>query len=299
VIYEEALDILYGQNQLIVNVVDDRDLNYIKTLSPKTVALIRSLYITFDPEPYTIDTICKALSQFWKFCRFIRDKILPSLVTVTYHAKLCQWNAHHTRKLLEPISILPSLKAFRCQFWWPGVECQNSINERKTFRSLCQQAVGGKQGTMFVKQKDIFPFSKLPLELQDMVLQHSDLVSKSRNGVQDLISSPRRWNRNFCCGYCTDSNEPCRCSHEGRYSTTCECHPSESRLFAVAHYMRRQVENIYYTHNEFKFGGNSVQELSSEIFRIPAPIIRRLHHIHLQFWPVEDNLWGDYKEWTD
>jgi hypothetical protein len=104
---------------------------------------------------------------------------------------------YQAHSFLETLSILPPLKYFKIKVE-PGGPYLESIHDQKTFRSLCWLPSRNSSSPVPIRQQYVFRFTNIPLKLQDMILVHTDLVPKSRDGVRDLVKYP-----NFRCGLCS------------------------------------------------------------------------------------------------
>jgi hypothetical protein len=306
-VYDEARSILYGENTLLINIGDPRDLMYLTSLCSKSLAWIRRIHIILAPESHSIDVVCEGQSELWNICGYLSDKLPAYQVAVNYCIRL-QWNPHHIRKLLEPLSALPPLLSLRVQAREPNnpSEFVDYLDDERAFRWLCRRferkqfsgALWGEEVQTKLTQQpqtkgwEHFPFSLLPSELQTLVLSHSDVVSPSKCGVQFIHCG--------CCGYCNDGAQgfSCWCSRGGNYSSTCVCYPSESGLWAVSRSVRNECERVYYTHNIFELSNPAVDGLAADVSVIPAVTLRSIHKLRLGISPLTSFNGRLVQEWT-
>lgn len=121
------------------------------------------------------------------------------------------------------------------------------------------------------KREVQFPFKRLPLELQELIFQHTDLVApdyiswhetirtKCYFHMEPLIASKSRGFQLLfgsiqnCCMRCTTSNEVCSCPgrHAAYTSNNCSCWSFPRPLFLVSKDIYHLANRTFYSNNKF------------------------------------------------
>ena len=115
------------------------------------------------------------------------------------------------------------------------------------------------------KKASKFPFHRLPEELQEMVLCHTDLIAPThlslhqpnrRNIFQPIKSLKQIIDYSeSCCLQCNDILEVCTCSvrHAARPSKMCTCWQYPSSMFLVSRDFNNKARRIFFSRNTFVF----------------------------------------------
>jgi hypothetical protein len=120
------------------------------------------------------------------FCQFLADFLLDKLINLSYC--LYRMPCASAQRYFEPLTILPrllSLRVNRYKFCLYLDELASRSLCKLYARKLCYTPSP-------YKGQSVFPFTRLPLEIQNMVLFHSEIVSKV-NRLEEEFSHNRSW----------------------------------------------------------------------------------------------------------
>lgn len=147
-----------------------------------------------------------------------------------------------------------------------------------------------------------FPFLRLPGELQDMILAHTDIVSPAYHAASPLLAQFDPPEAFPCCRQCDqgDVTSECYCKNnfcrDGydfpiRYSSTCICLPWKSPVLAVSKHLHALSLDLYYRQNLHVFWGHVIS-LTRQLERISVSVRHELRKIHIILFPTSTSqLW--------
>lgn len=181
-------------------------------LTHESLSLVRDIELIIPWQATEPSATEPSLLRLKRICRVIADSLMPGIVHLTVSCNDFCWSGDGCLEPLESFSRLASLKVVRGSEKDPNHLC------RSFFPTLIEPPP--------VPSRTPFPFLRLPVELQDMVLARSDAISQAPFGVNPSLAY-RRLNMHFpCCGQCSQRDPSfCWCTKNGRYSSTCVCRP--------------------------------------------------------------------------
>ncbi|KAK2755095.1 hypothetical protein FQN54_006624 [Arachnomyces sp. PD_36] len=156
---------------------------------------------------------------------------------------------------------------------------------------------------------ETFPFERLPPELQQMVVSHSDLVAKRRVGSNPkkrlesargvTIDSKGQLNpvADSCCGTCDESDIWCWCNvnGNGKYSTSCSCPRFTVGLFSANKHIAQLAFRAFYGENQLHINGLPT-EITSTLSSIPS---QHLRYVKRLCFDGNDLNYGDLTAWQN
>ncbi|KAF2673631.1 hypothetical protein BT63DRAFT_437281 [Microthyrium microscopicum] len=278
-LHQEACEVFYGENVFVLDASKGiKNFDMLSSVSTQTLTLVRTLQIEFKNEFKDANPqhqwISPWLHEWERTCEFLASKFprdantvsidlsvpyidrspdayhflgsmctLAPLARVRYHDERPQRRRRRRNGLIIP--LFPT-----------ELERQNNF---RTLRMLEHHRFSFTSRQIEKRKGGFFPFLSLPVELQEIVLSHTDLVGNTRTGLP-LTKAINHASQ--CCSYCMDPNlkpdskpeERCCCSvplHS--YSSTCRCNPLRSSgLLLTSKYVRElglavlQRENIFF-----------------------------------------------------
>lgn len=180
-----------------------------------------------------------------------------------------------TKKHDAPAAIKESCSATsRSEFKW---FCQ------KTFAFLLTDLTPPTQE----QPKRPFNFLELPVELQDLILSHSEIVSTDPIILPQSPLTRRpitSWSHRHCCYGCNPKHAviKCSCNSSDNYANTCTCPtPLLSGLFLVNHRMHTQATETFYKHNTFAMEIRRRVNIVDELSTLPPKALRRVRKLEI------------------
>ncbi|EEP82780.1 predicted protein [Uncinocarpus reesii 1704] len=176
-------------------------------------------------------------------------------------------NFEFIASMLQPLLSLPPLNS--CDISLPGWK----FDSRLCFMSTTLLRVTGQIGFDGTQ----FPFTRLPHELQLLVLEQSDLVLPNR----DIVWSAKYRLQHFAC---------CLRHYQGRkphgvgsdspflYSSTSPCWSPPRALFQVSREMRAQALHIFHSKNTFAFNPYYLN-IDTELLHCPSDSFQSFRYI--------------------
>lgn len=271
---------------LQLNADSKEDLVRLKQISRKALKRIKQL-VTTVPGGITTHKKRQVFMHVNDMTRYLRDKLTPGQTAVDYTFVISDWSMEIALDYLAPLWHLFKLAILRIKTvgYCSKIAKEERLAFHKHCRNLARKIISGPETddqqvlpsaispSAETYNQRVFPFVKLPSEIQDLVLAKTSLVSPPQRGIQTLV--PAYAEIRGCCGKCGPGPR-CWCPAEAAYSPTCKCNPSTSSLFLVDHAIHVRSQDIYYTHNTFNLGGHTLDSLSKEIAQIPEHIFPRL-----------------------
>ena len=275
--YSIASMLLYGGNTFVFETCA-RD---VATMTAMAGALSKIRRLHFHVMRRWEQPPTETVKSLWFICDVLSSHMQPGQLRLTLQAD--DWDGWETDLIMTPLLQLPRLKDVAIQIPFRGVrdehaEIQALLDKR------CRQFIGHTVDARF-------PFEKLPVEIQLMVLNHTELVTAPRANFQTasricpfrLDKKPRRMGNcwvDWGCGpspYCncstcsifsvhphlTPEMGGCRCRRAGTWSSTCTCKLSSAPLFRVSKKMRALAYEVFNAHSTLCFRGNSSEARST------------------------------------
>jgi hypothetical protein len=292
-IYQEAFDVLYSQNKFVVDLPRwvslltnglDLDQDRFGLLSRHAISKVRSVQFTMTHCPCVGGHECpgmkencweeglecsvchiackrgsgrplsaeeptsQALFELWRsLCAVLRSSgSALAKLTVIGDCKDLQT----AREVTTPLQGFPTLES-----------CSIRLGQSPNDDELMKLAEATANNLTARHPPAIFPFGRLPEEIQEMILTHTDLVSplylswnevgrdrqarKSLHYFQDLGV--------VCCLRCTEMSEVCTCPiHHAAYTTnSCTCWRFPSAMFLVNRQVNKLATRVFFSQNKF------------------------------------------------
>ncbi|GKZ39030.1 hypothetical protein AbraIFM66950_011688 [Aspergillus brasiliensis] len=153
-------------------------------------------------------------------------------------------------RLMRTMHPFPTL--FQCAFHF-----SNSQDKICSFRPVMKRTA--RRLTNNLRDKPPFPFTRLPRELQMMVLEEL-LVNRCDPSLTDptrgvvVLDYRDRLRFKTCCGTCSPVGGLCFCdTTETAYSTGCTCFSSPLRYFLVNREFCELARRVFWGRNKFLF----------------------------------------------
>ncbi|KAF2669806.1 hypothetical protein BT63DRAFT_469447 [Microthyrium microscopicum] len=313
---DEALQIYYGGNTF--KIYTTRGVRQAQMLPPVAWKYIQSLSLEagaeddeenhghFDDQLKYWQDACAWLATVLKYHH--RDDL-----SFTFRFSTGLQTESELIQLLVALSVarLPALSTIRFVVKSQAFDYKPDIQHRiKHLLSTHGQALLSER---FHTPKSSFPFSKLPLEIQSMVLAQTNLISEPQSANSDLCYLKVSKKSHGCCGYCGGRNyrnpprnrypllagfltfstdEDCFCGNQIlTYSSSCRCNLQRSSpLFAVNSSIRQEALRIFYIHNPCKASGSALRVLNR---------LKSIHPDHLHLIKDLRINYGSSITWTE
>ncbi|KAF2807407.1 uncharacterized protein BDZ99DRAFT_79698 [Mytilinidion resinicola] len=322
--HDEATDILYGENTFALASHDPWTLQRFSQLSHRAFAAIRFLHVfAMNSRSAVSSTSAKRCEYFVRCEKMWQDVcMLLSMHCTPFQLDLgfeCYVKDLHTAKIvLASLKQLPSVRNLRLKL---GNRRTFPDSSKEAMSRLLKSTVEDLTRTPPTVQTDkrisdaSFPFLKLPVELQMMVLSHTGLVFT--NGVERFhhISTDVRGIRlagrgmtdamlNGCCWACNISMPytsmpccKCICNREDRvqYSSTCVCNRNAAALFTVNRHISALAVETFYGRNQFYIRDSAVKRIWETFTKIPQNHLRHIRSLLIDGYGVSEE--EDHGQW--
>ncbi|TLD37687.1 hypothetical protein E2P81_ATG04499 [Venturia nashicola] len=265
-------------------------------LSPQCLAYVRDLCIEI---PYFISGQERQdmLSYLDTLCYHLGEHLQPGLVHLILEISYFNKGQYQQDIIgsIGPLSNLPQMASVRIykKHEAPDTIQQScSATSRSEFKWFCQKTFAFLITDSPSPTQDLpkrpFKFQQLPVELQDLILSYSGLISPNpvllpQSPLTSPMTSP--FQRRCCC-HCslTNSIGECYCNNADVYSSTCTCPtPLLSGLFLVNHEIHSKATEIFYRNNTFALGIGYLDNITGEISALPPKIIRQVRKLEIIF----------------
>ncbi|KAJ5807017.1 hypothetical protein N7474_010609 [Penicillium riverlandense] len=332
-ISQEATLLFYSENAFQISLNLPGGLSALRQLRPSTLACMKSLQITLQNSsdclynawvwdhyfvcsrigPPLRSKIPRILKDEWRYtCKHLSRHIEDSRLQLSV---ICDVNGRGiAEQLLKPLMKLPTLASF-------AIRLHPSFNERldrllyPLGRDIAMQLTGRSHSTETIQP---FRYGDLPLELQERILHHTDLVSP-----YDLVWTPTngfRWdhlnrNHNHCSTCLSVRDRCCWQFSDEKYilARQCSCWRFPLSMFLANRDMHDMAMRIFYSMNHFKLLPYSActdapyslrlhKPLSPFIDFLPVNALKHLRSVQFVFdWQCV-RIWeqeGTYKLWQE
>ena len=260
--YQEAVDILYGENRLIVDCPDAGAFQAIKRLSQRSKSALRKLHILFET-PKSQDRFLAALQQLKDLCDSFSCHVRPGQLDleVLFSVSSIECGSAILRSL-QPLPPLSQL-SFCTIMGDPSV-----LNSQ--WQGILRQR--GRELIWACRPLKQFPFKCLPREIQFKILHHvvvteSPIPYYRLSAVHDCCrvlcnGPPPKIIHPGCCGKCRRSLSQnfCRCTLGPFFSSSCICPILDDGIFLVSKRIRRDALDTFFRSNRFLFHGKRETE---------------------------------------
>lgn len=299
----EATEILYSENAFSLNCYDRAARRSFFDLSDQAVASLRRLHVIYLPDRDPIqqnDPIFERFQEPWeRVCKFLSEKVSPGQLRLSLECFVQDLATQKT--ILEPLLRLPKLRHIRINighFKDPKFE--------KISKSVADSIVTKPYDGM------TFPFERLSLELQELVIFHSSLVVN-----KDAVQNPSRRLEylrgitidtrgrphpatGICCGTCDENYLWCWCNRygDGKYSSSCSCPRLSAGLFSTNKHIADLAIRAFYGNNQFYIDG-SISRTMGTLSRIPAQRLSYINRLCLDGAYLSDRFFDDWKNLID
>lgn len=324
-VYAEAISILVGRNKFILRAHTGSDLTPLQTMSNTALSAMTSLLVRLNCWPCprghcVVHTghlrmkgptcrVCDTpnaqadavlvstrregqdLLQRWStICQRLSLVLPPGQLSLTF---VCDVDSVETaRRVTDPLRNLPTLK-----------QCTIRLGREKDYhlRALAED-VSLEMTKRPVPNSGIFPFSKLPRELRQQILIHTDLVFGKHHLDCELLSivqgrlSSRRPHSHprICCWKCTDTFADCCCPKLfAAYSTSCDCRKLPLELFLVSKQMYEDAFQVFYSKNCFALDDNPPENALPFLESRPREALALIRRLRFVFGEEELREWNE------
>ncbi|KAE9969887.1 hypothetical protein EG328_006623 [Venturia inaequalis] len=264
-------------------------------LSPKCLAYVRDLRIEI---PYLFPGQKRQgmLSYLDDLCRHLGEHLQPGMVHLTLEISYFD-KGHYEQDIIGsigPLSHLPEMASVRIYKKHDApISTRQSCSAtlRSDFERFCQNTfsflVTALPPLAQEPPKRPFKFMELPVELQDLILSRSELVSTDPIILPQSPLTSRSIAKPYhyrCCYNCNFKNSivDCYCNNSDGYSTTCTCsNPLHSGLFLVNRKIHSQATDIFYRHNTFALGVGNLGKTTEKLSSLPPRVLPQLRKLEI------------------
>lgn len=261
--------------------------------SPKYLEQVRNLRIdilsfshgkTHQRYLSYLENLCRHLGQYLQ-----ADVVHLTLVVWYYNKARYEEEIGRSLKHLSHLPLLASVRIVKKHNVRPAIEESCIPTRPSEFKRFCRKALSGLITAPPISQRQPkpFPFLDLPVELRDMILERSELVSTNPIPLPRCpLTSQTNYksHRQPCCGHCNPTNfiTGCYCNDSDIYSSCCACStPWTSGLFTVNHEMHLQASEILYKHNTFILKSDDAENLIEQLSCLPAKELKWIRKLQI------------------
>lgn len=319
-IYRETFEMLYRENRFRICQTQRRGLTPLRQVSPRAVALLRTLSIRlnrcccFGDGPCELESLHPDVYSFCRSCHggcrggddaplylpceavalsHQHDLLTTWREVVGYLAQniqpgklrlsvICDCTDEATAELItQPLLALPTLAACDIRLGRYPRTVQADISQ-----SIALALIGQPP------QQKPFPFLRLPAELRMRVLQYTQLVHPNGTVKWWHVTSSTSGS---CCDTCTCTLDACCCyTQHGAFSTLdtrCSCWTTPTSLFLVSRQFYNDGMHIFFSYNTFQINWDTdgygqvdgaTQSLDMLLTRFPESIYPYIRKIHIR-----------------
>ncbi|KAJ5604988.1 hypothetical protein N7510_010142 [Penicillium lagena] len=332
-ISQETTLLFYSENAFQISRNLPGGLSALRQLRSSTLACLRSLKITLQDssachynawiwnhyficsqiDPPLPSKIPRCVKGDWKrTCKHLSRHIEESRLHLSV---ICDVNGRGiAEQLLKPLMELPTLASFAIRLH-PVFDGRLDPRLYPLGHDIALQLTGRSHSTKAIQP---FQYGDLPAELQERILQHTDLAS-----TYDLVWTPRngfRWdhlnrNHNHCSTCLSVRDRCCWQFRDEKYISArqCSCWRFPLSLFLVNRDVHEMAMRIFYSANHFKLLPPSTctdapsslrlsKPLSPFIDSLPVNALKHLRSVQFVFDWEFVRLWekeGTYKLWQE
>ncbi|KAI9715511.1 MAG: hypothetical protein M1828_000818 [Chrysothrix sp. TS-e1954] len=315
-LYHEGIDVLYGRNHIVLDCRWPYLNFYLHKLGHRAIAALRTVHIT-NTAPVRAPSIHDGNfrmkhAEWLDLCRFIGSQMTPYVADMSVSTLAA--DVETLQQVLNPLRHFPNLRnlAVNAQrgirFKYDEIDahhCDTDVaeeqlegvpdptkfanlrTEQAQCRTLVRAHVTERTKTNAHALQGVFPFLRLPTEIQQLVLLEAGLkVDRACPPVVKAIASV--YGVDDCCGTCLklpnwagpSSAFECNCNHWSRQSSSCSCRETPVALFSVSKGMYALALHTFYTFNKFDWDWvmDEWTGLNQRFRNDPPPDVRFLRH---------------------
>ncbi|KAL5355263.1 hypothetical protein BJX96DRAFT_170508 [Aspergillus floccosus] len=249
---------------------------------------LQYLYVDLGPREHRSlrigPGVHRTIMRVWTdFCKKAADE-MPNLVDFSLKCRVKDFEV--ATKLISTMDPFPPL--VRCAIWL------NHQQDDDVY-PVVKRAVWRLTDNL---DKPSFPFSRLPKEVQLMVLEnllgnsHDPYIQpckdlKNTQGVVTFQDRRRHRTSNLCltcCGTCSPMRAMCFCStRQTAYSTTCSCFTSPVNYFLVSRGFYEDARRVFFSQNTFAFVDANPDSMMRILHYIPTDSLAHMGHLTFKF----------------
>jgi hypothetical protein len=294
-LFTETLEVFYAENKFCINYGDHELVMKLQEFRPEIWANMQNLIVHFNLE--------RASSRSWKsvtrastfecLCQILSNRLKPYQTTMSFLFDAL--TSGEASLLLAYASHLPRLANVRFHITasLDGVSLRRERDLLIHWSADVKTVLGSISRKLTQKPYRQFPFLRLPMELQLMVLSHAGLVVPFKKGGGVLLCA-KLFASGECCGHCQVTqdahykpNPMCWCNRDLYYSSTCTCHQHLNHgLFATSKTIRQQALEIAFSENEFLITHRpwkSIEHTAETFSQIPSTRLQWIKHLTVDF----------------
>jgi hypothetical protein len=294
-LHSEALELFYGENTFHINFGDYGLIMNLWKFPSHIWASIRTLVVRCGLSPGPSKFI-NSIMAIKSLCQVLSVELKPYRTTISFFFDAPTFT--YARLLLAQASNLPPLANVQLQIKGsldgvsPGWEVKHLDQRREDIRTVLSEFAR----KLTNKPSAQFPFLRLPLELQTMVLSCTEIVVPSRKRGGTPISS-KLSSIGSCCGSCRDNRDGqyffesfCWCNRDLFYSSSCTCYEHlDNGLFATSKAIRQQALKIAFSENDFLIPhllSRSLEDTTQKFLLIPSIRLQWIRRLTIEFEEV-------------
>ena len=288
---EEALDIIFGENNFVLRTSRSDVLEGLLILGSKPLSRIRYLHIDLESPDETTGLRLKglgdrALIKTWEtVSKTLASLVVPWRLDLTFACTPADVST--AMYLADTLRQFPPLKHCSLSF---GRFMDPSF--RASVQELCLEL-----SDIETPPPQSFPFSRLPPELRLHVLEYTDLVVKSKDipnlTTEFQIEDSRLCSQLSCCTNCCALLFNCCCvTVPNAFSISCRCTPNPTRLLRVSQQMYTDALKILYRENRFRLIGSPNTNMKF-LEGLPPRAVELINDIVLEVSELEIIDWAE------
>jgi endonuclease-3 len=249
---------------------------------------LRYLYVDLGPREHRSlrmgPGVHRTVMRLWAdFCKKAAEN-MPNLVDFSLKCRVKDLEV--ATKLISAMDPFPPL--VRCAIW---------LNHQQDddIYPVVRRAVWRLTDNL---DKPSFPFSRLPKEVQLIILEnllgnsHDPYIQprkdlKNTHGVVTFQDRRRHRTSNLCltcCGTCSPMRAMCFCStRQTAFSTTCSCFTPPVNYFLVSRGFYEDARRVFFSQNTFAFVDGNPDSMMRILHYIPTASFAYMGHLTFKF----------------
>ncbi|KAL4981051.1 hypothetical protein BDW66DRAFT_146821 [Aspergillus desertorum] len=283
---EEIGALFFAENRFSINLCGRQDYNLLKLATRWGLQHIRHLHLNLG---YLASRNLKlngsyhrTIMKIWtEFCHNSSER-MPALRNFSMKCKVKDVDvASRLMCIMDPFPTL-----LHCAFHFADTQDDD-------IQPVIKRAAWRLTGSL--SNKPPFPFTKLPKEVQLMVLehvltQHLDpfLPAAERDiavvGFLDRKLRPTTGSPLVCCGTCSPVGARCFCeTNQTAFSTSCTCFSSPLPYFLVNREFSDDCRRLFFAKNRFTFVEDDPESIMRFLTSIPTSSFMQIRHLSFKF----------------
>ncbi|KAL4903867.1 hypothetical protein BDW74DRAFT_34606 [Aspergillus multicolor] len=283
---EEIGTLFFARNRFSTTLLNRSDFNLFKAATKWGLKHIRHLHLNFGfPATRNLKltgSYHRTMLKIWtEFCDKATEK-MPALRVFSLKCKVKELEvASRLMCIMDPFPVL-----LHCAFHFAD---HQDDDIQRVLKRVTWRLTGN------LKEGPPFPFTKLPKEVQLMVLEHlmveridPYLPSAERDhavvGFMDQKLRPTPNSPLVCCGTCSPLGARCFCeARQTAFSTSCTCFSSPLPYFLVSREFYEDCRRLFFSKNRFTVVEDDPESVMRFFSSIPTPSFMNIRHLSFKF----------------